>query len=51
MEFPYTYGNLYGGFNTRRYTLVHGFFFVKLLFIGPKELNNLWLLIVYSYIQ
>ncbi len=26
MASPYAYGNLYGGFNTRRYTLVHGFF-------------------------
>ena len=28
-----------GDFNTRRYTLVHGFFFFKLLFIGPKEVR------------
>ena len=39
MEFPLAYGNLYGGFNTRRYTSVHGFCFFKLLFIGPKELR------------
>ena len=30
MEFPLAYGNLYGGFNTRRYTSVHGFCFFKL---------------------
>ncbi len=24
---PQVYGNLYGGFNTRHYTLVHGFCF------------------------
>ncbi len=28
------YGILYGGFNTRRYTLVHGFCLFKLLPIG-----------------
>ncbi len=27
-----------GGFNTRRYTLVHGFCFFKLFFMGPKEI-------------
>ncbi len=31
---PKVYGNLYGGFNTRRYTLVHGFCFFKLFSIG-----------------
>ena len=30
-----------GDFNTRCYTLVHGFCFFKLLFIGPKELTLL----------
>ena len=29
--------DLFGGFNTRFYTLVHGFCFFKLLYIGPKE--------------
>ncbi len=28
-----------GGFNTRRYTLVQGFCFFKLFFVGPTELN------------
>ncbi len=30
---------IYGGFNTRRYTLVHGFCFLKLLPIGCIGLN------------
>ncbi len=33
-----SYGILYGGFNTRRYTLVHGFF-IKLFIVGPKGLR------------
>ncbi len=32
------YGNLYGVFNTRRYTLVHGFCFFKLFLMVGKEL-------------
>ncbi len=32
--------NLYGLFNTRRYTLVHGFCFFRLFFSGGKELIN-----------
>ncbi len=32
--------NLYGGFNTRRYTLVHGFCFFKL--VGKKLSCFLW---------
>ncbi len=31
------YGNSYGGFNIGRYTLVHGFCFFSLIFVGPKE--------------
>ncbi len=31
---------LYGGFNTRRYTIVHGFCFFKLFPMGFKELIN-----------
>ncbi len=34
---PYAYGNLYGVFNTRRYTLVHGFYFFKLFLMVGKE--------------
>ena len=40
MESPLAYGNILGKFNTWHYTLVHGFCFFKLLFIGPKELNS-----------
>ncbi len=36
---PYAYGNLYEGFNTRRYTLVQGFCFFWLFLMGCKELN------------
>ena len=32
---------------TRRYTLVHGFCFFKLLFIGPKELSQCQKLFAY----
>ncbi len=39
---PYAYGNLYGGFNTRRYTLVHGFCFFKLFLMVGKELMSFW---------
>ncbi len=31
--------NLYGGFNTRHYTLVHGFCFLKLFLMVAKELK------------
>ncbi len=31
-----------GLYSTRRYTLVHGFYFFKLFFVGPKELINLY---------
>ncbi len=30
----------YGDFNTRRYTIVHGFFLFNLFLIGGKELNT-----------
>ncbi len=36
---PEAYGNLYGIFNTRRYTLVHGFCFFKLFLMVGKELK------------
>ncbi len=32
--------NLYGGFNVRRYTIVHGFCFFKLFPMGCKELMH-----------
>ncbi len=32
--------NLYGDYNTRRYTLVQSFHFFKLFLVGPKELNT-----------
>ncbi len=37
---PYAYENLYEGFNTRHYTLVHGFCFFWLFLMGCKELKN-----------
>ncbi len=39
-EYPYTYGILYGGFNTRCYTLVHSFCFFKLFSIGCIGLSG-----------
>ncbi len=36
-------GFMYGGFNTRRYTLVHGLCFFKLFPIGCVGLNHLLL--------
>ncbi len=36
---PITYGILYGWFNTRRYTSVHGFYFFKLFPIGCVGIN------------
>ncbi len=38
-ELPSAHKNLYGGFNTRRYTIVHGFCFFKLFLMGCKELK------------
>ncbi len=35
---PLAYGNLYGGYNTRRCTLVHGFCLFKLFLLVGKEL-------------
>ncbi len=43
---PQAYGNLYGVFNTRRYTLVHGFCFKLFLMVG-KELIRV--VLVYRY--
>ncbi len=39
MTFPYVYGNLFGGFNTRCSTLVHGFCCFWLFLMGCKELT------------
>ncbi len=42
---PYVNGNLYGAFNTRRYTLVQGLCFFWLFLMGCKELlieQNKW---------